>query len=190
MMDVGQFEGRVTLHGLGFLQVKLTDSMRLHCWHPDLPRRHCWRYSQIHDHRFGFESTVLIGEMKNHVYMPDRPEEEDSFGPLVSYSHDGPRGPSGNRPWTPVRHEIWLRRIYIEYVDPGNHYHMMPYVLHRTEPLGDGRVVTLMHKTGVWSDGARSLCFEGIEPDAEFSRFQLSQDDLLDILKDALRGHQ
>ena len=30
---------KITLHGLGFVQVQLEGSQRLHVWHPELPRR-------------------------------------------------------------------------------------------------------------------------------------------------------
>jgi hypothetical protein len=34
---------------------------RMHVWHPDLPRRACYEWSPIHNHRFSFRSTVLVG---------------------------------------------------------------------------------------------------------------------------------
>lgn len=66
-------EEAISLHGLGFLQVKLGASQRLHVWHPDLPRRRCFRQSAIHDHRFAFTSRVLVGTQINHLWKVDRP---------------------------------------------------------------------------------------------------------------------
>lgn len=54
----------ISLHGLGFIQIKLDDNQRLHIWHPDLPRRKCFEHSNIHNHRFAFKSTVLKGIQK------------------------------------------------------------------------------------------------------------------------------
>jgi len=53
---------KITLHGLGFVQVQLEGGQRLHVWHPELPRRACFKYSAIHDHRFNFTSRVIIGK--------------------------------------------------------------------------------------------------------------------------------
>ena len=45
---------KITLHGLGFVQVQLEGNQRLHVWHPELPRQACFTHSAIHDQRFNF----------------------------------------------------------------------------------------------------------------------------------------
>jgi hypothetical protein len=59
---------QISVHGLGFIQVKLPNNQRLHVWHPDIPRRACYLHSAIHNHRFSFTSHVLIGTQVNRRY--------------------------------------------------------------------------------------------------------------------------
>jgi hypothetical protein len=201
---LGQEMGaKISLHGLGFVQVQLqSEDLRLHVWHPDLPRRKCFQHSQIHDHRFGFESQILVGSMANHRYtvsnlsMLDReifPHEvchrDFPNKGYVAYRHDGTRNSeTGNRPWD------FNGFVYAEPRDPeviraGERYFMAPYEFHRTEPLGDGRVVTLMRKTTKRQEkGATSLCRPLIQPDVDFDRYQLPDEELWQFVFDALRG--
>ena len=87
----------ISLHGLGFIQVQLQGDLRLHVWHPDLPRRRCFEHSAIHNHRFRFESLVLVGVQINIKYSatPLQPATH------TLYRHDGERQEGGGRPWTP-----------------------------------------------------------------------------------------
>lgn len=178
---------KITLHGLGFIQVQLQGGQRLHVWHPDLPRRRCFEHSCIHDHRFAFTSTVLIGAMVNQVYtLIEGPDGlPDVVGPYISYIHEGPRTACGGRPWVPDG-RLFLREMYPETVEAGQSYTMPAYLYHKTEPLGDGRVATIMRKTWEGLDGAHSLCLEGVQPDAEFDRFQLSPERLWLFVRDVL----
>ena len=57
------------VHPNGFLQIDLDSRRRMHIWgHPDIPRQIA--YHPIHDHVFGFKSTVLVGRIVNVVYRP------------------------------------------------------------------------------------------------------------------------
>ncbi len=187
-MDFETTKERITLHGLGFLQVPLggDDNRRLHVWHPELPRRRCFEHSNIHDHRFGFISAVLIGEQINTVYRMLLPTDEKP-ATHIPYLHEGPRTSFGNRPWlrqpgvlmTEHRHEV---------TRAGGAYTMQPYEFHSTTPGGDGRVATIMTKTEAGTRGARSLCRVGVTPDADFDRKQWSDDRLWSIVRDVLGG--
>lgn len=50
--------------GVGFAQVYLTEDVRLHVWHPELPTEP-ESFGCRHDHRFDFTSTVLLGAVTN-----------------------------------------------------------------------------------------------------------------------------
>lgn len=178
----------ITLHGLGFLQVPLggDDRRRLHVWHPDLPRRRCFRHSSIHDHRFGFRSHVLVGVQINHVYRVT-PAGEGNPATHIPYLHEGPRTAFGNRPWLP-QDPVNVFEDHVDTIKAGDVYAMNAYVHHSTEPGGDGRVATIMTKTSEAHIGARSLCEVGIEPDADFDRKQWSPDRLWQIVRDVLEG--
>lgn len=177
----------ITLHGLGFLQVKLQGGQRLHVWHPDLPRRKCFEHSSIHDHRFGFVSRVLIGTQLSDIYRVAMVENlQTSREPThIGYLHEGPRTEFGNRPWIP---DIKLRveKYSRDHVPAGNEYRMEPYVYHSTTPGGDGRVATIMRKTVEYGKGAHSLCAVGVTPEIDFDRKQWSEDRLWNIVLDVL----
>ncbi len=174
---------RISLHGLGFLQVKLGGDRRLHVWHPDLPRRTCFEHSQIHNHRFSFSSTVLRGSMLNDTFAA---YEEPGAASHVAYLHEGKRSILGNRPWI-RREDLWVGGVSHQLVEEGNTYHMLEKVFHQTVPGGDGRVATLMTKTFEdASGGARSLCKIGVEPNVDFDRSQMSYDGMWAIVRNVL----
>jgi hypothetical protein len=52
--------------GLGFIQLKISDTQRLHFWHPDLVAN--THEEEIHDHRYNFASRILRGSIVNHTY--------------------------------------------------------------------------------------------------------------------------
>lgn len=175
-------KSKISLHGLGFIQVQLEGNQRLHVWHPDLPRRACFAHSAIHDHRFSFHSTVLVGQMENHEYLPCW----HSGGAYMAYLHEGPRSANGGRPWTPDG-RVNFSKLPAKPVGPGRSYQMDRYQFHRTMPLGDGIVVTLMRKLDEGAQGAHSTCLVGVEPDVDFDRFQVSDEDLWKVVTEALR---
>lgn len=177
----------ITLHGLGFLQIKLPAQQRLHIWHPDLPKRSCFAHSAIHDHRFGFRSRVFIGDQTNRIY-----EATPAVGPIVthiSYLHEGARTQFGNRPWIEDQ-RLRVEMISEQTIKAGDEYIMSPYVYHSTEPGNDGRVATLMTKLSEHDAGAHSLCAAGVMPDADFDRKQWSEEQLWNVALDVLKAGQ
>lgn len=181
-------EPAISLHGLGFLQVKLWGNQRLHVWHPDLPRRSCFKHSAIHDHRFAFTSRVLVGTQINHLFRLEQPLL--GSGTHITYKHEGPRSQYGNRPWIPDGNFNVVRISKME-INAGEDYTMAPYAYHATEPGGDGIVATLMTKTWEGDDlGAHSTCKIGVTPDVDFDRFQLSEDAMWKVVRQVMETAQ
>lgn len=174
---------KITLHGLGFVQVQLPANQRLHVWHPELPRRHCFEFSAIHNHRFDFTSQVLVGEQINIDYIPT----ESGVSTHILYLHEGPRSSRGGRPWF---RDGFVRMVESgrQTVKAGQTYHMRAYDYHRTEPGGDRKTATIMAKTFEGHTGAHSTCEIGVEPDADFDRYQWSPSQLWEIVSDVLAG--
>lgn len=170
----------ITLHGLGFIQIKLQGRQRLHVWHPELPRRKCFEHSAIHDHRFSFTSRVMIGAQKNQYWqaMPWKGEETHD-----AYLHEGERMSCGGRPWIHSGQYALEKKRGLEVIRAGEEYHVAEYNMHSTE--SDGIVITLMTKRYEYPKGARSFCEIGVEPDANFDRYQLSESELWDVVADA-----
>lgn len=181
MKDFTPTARQISLHGLGFIQVILEGNQRLHVWHPDLPRRSCLEHSAIHNHRFGFRSTVLVGTQVNRCYAVWSGE----FGTHDRISHDGPRAATGGR-MSYVAERVFVDAFEDQRILAGQTYSMHPGIYHETP--NSGVVVTLMQKTAETHDHASSLITHGVEFDQSFDRFQLSDDDLWAIVNDAMRG--
>jgi len=172
---------KITLHGLGFLQVKLSNNQRIHIWHPELPKRKCFNFSSIHDHRFGFVSKVLIGTQINQFYriIPNSTRHTH-----IAYLHEGERTKYGNRPWIEdfrIDLELAGKR---QIVKPGQEYEVSPYIYHSTTSIET--TVTLMTKTSEHDKGAHSLCNIEVIPDVDFDRKQWPEEKLWKIFNQAL----
>jgi hypothetical protein len=181
MADFTPTAEQISLHGLGFLQVKLANNRRLHVWHPAVPRRSCYAVSSIHNHRFSFRSTVLVGHQVNRRYSVN--EQSDGSHDLIS--HDGPRSEKGGR-LSYVAGRMAVMPLLDEFYGPGDSY-VMPE-LHYHETPNDGIVVTLMEKLSEGSIHASSLIEHGHIFDQSFDRFQMSESIMWNIVTDALRS--
>lgn len=176
---------KITLHGLGFVQVQLEGNQRLHVWHPELPRRACFAHSAIHDHRFNFTSRVIVGTQLNHCFKMERCDD----GAYMLYLHEGSRTAGGGRPWTPDgRANLVIDGEFK--VAAGNDYNTIAYDYHATTPGGDGRVATIMAKRGEYPAGAHSTCTFGVQPDTDFDRYQWSPTQLWEIVSDVMLGQR
>jgi len=171
--DYSPIDGEISLHGLGFIQIKMTDDRRMHIWHPDLPRRKCFQHSPIHNHRFGFISTVLKGTQINQRAQVI--SESDGFGTHRYVNHDGPRSPKGGRE-SFLEGECCLIASPSERYSPGDSYEMAPHEYHQTP--NSGIVITVMKKLVVTKVHAKTIIRKGHEFDQQFDRFQLSPDAL------------
>lgn len=172
---------KITLHGLGFVQVQLPANQRIHVWHPELPRRKCFKDSAVHNHRFGFRSRVLVGEQIN-VSVLVKPHYD---GEYMLYLHEGARTANGGRPWVPDGC-VTITEVCEASIKAGQFYCVSEYDYHKTIPGGDGRVATLLVKLSEGKIGAHSSCLRGIEPDADFDRFQWSPNKLWEVVSEVL----
>lgn len=181
MKDFTPTKETISLHGLGFIQLKLGGNQRMHVWHPDLPRRECFEFSAIHNHRFSFTSKVLKGKQAN-VRVDIELARGGSHDVI---SHNGPRSEKGGRISYPVAECNIFRRPIEEY-GPGEHYVMPAYEYHYT-PC-NGIVITLMQKHEEGQVHANSLCVKGVDFHYDFDRFQLSPAQLYEFVIDAFNS--
>lgn len=183
MKDFTPTPEQISLHGLGFIQVKLPANRRLHVWHPDLPRRRCFAWSAIHNHRFGFRSTVLVGHQVNRRFNVVEAMGQDATYHRIS--HDGPRGPSGGR-ISFVAGYANAEAMPDEVYGPGESYEMPVLQYHETP--NTGVVVTLMEKLAEGEIHASTLIEQTQAFDQTFDRFQWPEDRLWQIVVQALRS--
>src|SRR3546814_5268128 len=90
--------GRPRVHGNGFIQLDLTERGRLHIWgDPRIPRQKT--ATPIHDHVFGFESTVVVGRLVNLVFSIVYCESGgfEVYAPSIREGEDTVLGPTGHR---------------------------------------------------------------------------------------------
>lgn len=173
---------QISLHGLGFIQLKLPSNMRLHVWHPDLPRRACFDHSAVHNHRFSFHSLVLIGRQANRLWhVASDPQGEHDL-----VSHDGPRSEKGGR-LSYVSDRVRAEPVDgTRFYEPGQSYVMPMWAYHDTP--NTGVVVTLMTKIEESRDAhASTIIKRGHLFDQSFDRFQLPPDELWKFVVDALK---
>ncbi|WP_052730451.1 hypothetical protein [Sphingomonas sp. SRS2] len=178
--DFAAVAEQISLHGLGFIQVKLPEHQRLHVWHPDLPRRSCFAQSAIHNHRFSFESQVIAGTQINRRWKVI----EDPRGGHDLISHDGPRSEKGGR-LSYVAGRVHVDDPQLEVHQIGQRY-FMPMLQYHDTP-NEGVVITLMTKLTEGTVHAASLIEHGYEFDQSFDRFQLSAGELWAFVVDAFK---
>lgn len=176
---------QISLHGLGFIQVKLPADRRLHVWHPELPRRECYQWSAIHNHRFSFRSTVLVGVQVNRRYQVVElpPGVVDPTHDRIS--HDGPRSERGGRQ-SYVAGTAVVQPLPDEMYVAGESYEMPMLQYHETP--NSGVVVTLMEKLAEGNIHASSLIERGRTFHQDFDRFQIAEPMLWGFVIEALRG--
>lgn len=179
--DYAKVEGQITLHGLGFIQVALPGNQRLHVWHPALPKRKCFEHSPIHNHRFSFLSTVLVGTQVNRRVAVVPVER----GTHQMISHDGARLPSGSRS-SYVSGECNVIERGVEHIPAGRSYLMEVLEYHST-PIEDEVVVTLMQKMQEGTVHAHSIIEKGFQFDQHFDRYQMDDKTLWAIFMEALQ---
>lgn len=183
---IRQVGKNLRVHGNGFLQLDLADNQRLHIWgHPDIPRQ--VESSQIHSHRFGFKSTILVGSLVNVMYFVDK-QSSYSKNKLDVYSAK-PRNKEDtvlemtsdpDRPISLVQYSINLYSV-------GDEYSMHPREIHET--FVNQPTATLMTKVSTAEDYYPEVFLPaGRKPDNDFDRYStpLSQDRLWSIVFEVL----
>ncbi len=152
------------MHGNGFLQLELGDGARLHIWSDDLPPAQRVN-TAIHNHRFSFNSNVLLGTLINkeyrflsggtgsyNIYVPEKKDGENTE--LVA------TGQSGDFKW---RGDNVLQA--------GEGYRFRAGDFHET--LWEGLTATYFRKTMTHYAFTPSVaCPADLEPDNEFDRYE------------------
>ncbi len=170
-------QNRPRLHGNGFLQLDLPDNRRLHIWSDELPNAQKVD-TTIHDHRFGFKSTILIGELVNTVYdfIPAANGEYRLYNPRVRRGEDTmllPTEAVGNFRLNSATSYRPSQSYQMEYKD----FHTSGY---------KGLSATLMEKMYVAPVAPRVACPLDMEPDNQFTRYDTDERELREIVERVL----
>lgn len=165
------YPDNVYVHGNGFVQIDLggQPEHRIHIWTRGLFQQAQNVNTQIHDHRFGFVSSVVKGALVNQSIEPF----PDANGRYRKWQAEGERAETGQRRLVPVGGLHSIMPLGPDHVvAAGNIYAMPPKMFHRSIPLTPF-VVTLMSKSAVIPTEefqASVMCEAAKEPDQTWDR--------------------
>lgn len=182
--DLKKLNPRPRLHGNGFIQLEVRPKTRLHIWHPDLPRQEI--STQIHNHRFAFESHVILGRQLNICWDVWRIFDE----PATHVIYEATRREKGDTVLKPVkeRSDCIIRARYTQLVEKGHSYLFPPWDFHESAPLE--HTATLMTKIFIIKNKNFNpwiLCAKGQEPDNEFKRFKQPTKLIWEIVEETIK---
>lgn len=172
------------VHGNGFIQFDLSDTVRLHVWgHPAIPRQKT--DTPIHNHRFAFHSIILKGMLTDVRYQPYRDEDDWTHFPYEARARQGE-----DTVLVPCNTTCGVRMVASKNTyTPGQSYHMKEGEIHESIP--HGLTVTIISKTGpsLAQGGPIPLVYVpvGIKPDNAFNRYSFPAEDLWTIIHEAIR---
>ncbi len=174
------------VHGNGFVQLDLTKTARLHIWgDPRIPKQAV--ATPIHDHVFGFESTIIVGRVISLTYHVT-PREHGDFRVYVPEIREGedtilmPTDVTVNIEPARVATTNWNTAL--------QKYTFSIFEFH--EMLIPEPSATIMVKDGpTLAQGAmtspRVLCPVDKVPDNVFNRYDADEDLLWRIIEDTLK---
>ncbi len=179
-----KLEARPRLHGNGFIQLD-QPAGRLHIWpFPALTAQSV--STQIHNHRFSFESWVLLGrtlDVRYEVFHTYNPAE------VTHVAHEAVAREKEDTVLLPISSEATCqaRRTAVRLLEAGDHYYFPPFEYHEHLPTRT-TVATLMLKRREFLDyRPRVLVPIGMEPDNDFNRYQVSRDLLWQVIEDTCK---
>lgn len=176
---------RPRVHGNGFIQLDLTDRIRLHVWgNPEVPQQKV--RSPIHSHIFGFTSEIVVGRLVNVVYdfFNDIDGDYRAYVPEIRIKEDTILVPTDDTGF--------IRPRYTELIVAGTsqtHYKFAAHHIHET--LTDGPSATIITKDGqTQAQGAKMkpkvFIPINLEPDNDFNRYDADEDMLWYVIKRTL----
>lgn len=170
-------------HGNGFVQVYLTPDTRLHIWTPYLPATRV-QNARIHDHRFLFESTVLVGAL---IQTEFEVTPDDERGPHGLYQ----QGAGHSDKSTPLEYVggCHMAQSNQYRIFAGETYRFGgPNKYHDSSPADGELAVSLMRKVNV-VDGyrARMVALNDEKPDHAFEN-QPDEEILRKVCREVLSG--
>lgn len=137
---------RLYFFGLGFIQVKINDSYRVHFytnkWHPTV------KDEEIHNHRYDFTSTILKGYFAQTIYST-RPGWSHCKVQLTCKP-----GHMGNMPT--VEPTLYVDKLYRCEYGPGSKYTLDHNTFHNVEPAHN--TVTLL-QTGPYKKDQSDILY-------------------------------
>lgn len=182
------------VHGNGFVQMDLSDTVRLHVWgDPRTPRQ--TQPTPIHDHVFGFTSRIFRGRLVNLPYEIVPTNEVGTYHVYTCVPRvrdDTGLVRDSNSP-VPVYARPCYPNVVSAYGSGGEFYCFPAYQFHETfTPDGVAVTVIVKHGPTMRQDPhvdrrPRVLVPVGRQPDNDFDRHSFDPALLWRIIEDAVR---
>lgn len=148
------------IHPNGFIQLKLLGGLRMHFWHPEIPRQRV--YSPIHDHVFDMASEILLGRLCHCeievIVQPD--------GYYMIWEAVPTRDSETTLMSTDVR--VRAERHMEQEFRPGDHYTFGAFSFHATRDSEPA--VSVIRKKQTYQGRPRVLVPAGSKPDNDWVR--------------------
>ncbi len=159
-----KLDADIRLHGNGFIQLDLGNDSRLHIWSDDLPTAQRVN-TAIHNHRFSFNSSVLLGTLINKEYR----FLTGGAGAYKLYHPESREGQSTELVATGQLGDFKLRGDNV--LQAGEEYRFRAGDFHETQ--WEGLTATYFHKTMIHHGFEPSVaCKIDEEPDNDFDRYE------------------
>lgn len=178
--------GNIRIHGNGFIQIDLRflSGHRIHVFgHPAIPRQ--VHPTPIHDHRFGFRSTILSGCLVNVMWEAYAHQGGGVTHEVCTYR----AGVGEDTKLEPLGEHVFLAKRYAEVLTPEMMYMVGAGELHET--FANEATITYMVKTETADITPRVLCRMGQNPDNAFDRHTvMPEEHMWEIVRDAFSSVQ
>ncbi len=158
---------RIYYFGLGFIQVILNDSERIHFYTDELPTTN----EDIHTHRYNFISTILKGEFRNIKYRLI----DGKTHILKNESCSLEREITNN-----INIEVGIEVTDISDYKEGDSYNMFYNELHSVSYKDN--TITFLKRSDIITDYAQVVFRKNVEEVCPFST-KIDEDRLWDIIK-------
>ncbi len=174
------------VHGNGFIQLDLTERSRLHIWgDPRIPKQAV--ATPIHDHVFGFESTIIVGRVISLTYHVT-PHEHGDFRVYIPKVREGE-----DTILMPTDMTVVIKPAHVDTTNWNSatpKYTFPIFTFH--EMLIPEPSATIMIKDGpTLAQGAKAsprvLCPVDKVPDNVFTRYDADEDLLWRIIEETLK---
>lgn len=158
--------------GLGFIQIKLNDTERVHIYTPKV--KTTTHPEEVHDHRYAFESKIIKGSLTNKIYQV---VEGDKF-----YLTEENCTPNKTVSESPKCISCNVKLICSTTMEKGTVYFMDKDTLHRVET---DRCITFLTRKSIQKDTAKVIFPKEVSLTCPFS-VNKSEDDLWKIVKEEI----
>lgn len=170
-----QYCSDIHFFGLGFIQVKLGETFRMHFYNSSLPA--IVDFEEIHNHRYNFHSKVMAGTFRQIMYTFSRaPETEDTEYVLEEESCK--EGITASPAMIPVT----IRKISEQTFSAGSSYFVDHSLFHQ---VYSNFAITFMTRDTIMKDNAEVIRKRNAEKICPFSK-KIPQKQLWEIVEQML----